>query len=134
MVNSDSIRAVDAMRYGEHFVKPLYEGYGFAQLPQTIRSLLIEGQQQGIPFGERDDLYGQYDTVILFFIDAFGWRFVEKYSDHPFLKRFVQEGSVNKITSQFPSTTAAHVTSIHTGLNVGQSGLYEWNYYEPLLD
>jgi predicted AlkP superfamily pyrophosphatase or phosphodiesterase len=50
------------------------------------------------------------------------------------LKRFLRHGAVSKMTAQFPSTTAAHVTCMHTGLNVGQSGIYEWNYYEPLVD
>jgi hypothetical protein len=135
MINQESINLVGKSRFGEHFVKPIYDGYGFAQLPQTIRSLLIEDHQQlGVPFGPREDLRGKYDTVILFFIDAFGWRFLEKYIDHPFLKRIADTGLISKITSQFPSTTAAHVTAIHTGLPVGQSGIYEWFYYEPSID
>jgi predicted AlkP superfamily pyrophosphatase or phosphodiesterase len=71
---------------------------------------------------------------VLFLIDAFGWRFSERFQDAPFLQRVAKHGRVEKITSQFPSTTAAHVTTIHTGLPVGQSGVYEWYYYEPLLD
>ncbi len=81
------------------------------------------------------NLSGRYQRVILFFIDAFGWRFVEKHRDqYPFLQHFENGGTAAKITSQFPSTTSAHVTCIHTGLPVGQSGIYEWQYYEPTLD
>ena len=134
MIDQESLRIVGNSRFGEHFTKPLYEGYAFAQLPQTIRSLLTDDHRRGIPFGPREDLYDKYDTVILFFIDAFGWRFVDKYMDHPFLQRFARDGLVSKISSQFPSTTSAHVTTIHSGLPVGQSGIYEWYYYEPALD
>lgn len=143
MIDEQSIRTVGESRFGEHFRKPLYEGYAFAQLPQTIRSLL-SGEDTGgdaratrplgIPFGPREDLRGKYDTVVLFFIDAFGWCFIDRYLDRPFLKRIEQDGLISKISSQFPSTTAAHVTTIHTGLPVGQSGIYEWFYYEPVLD
>lgn len=143
MIDEQSIRAVGESRFGEHFRKPLYEGYAFAQLPQTIRSLLTgedtggdarSKRPLGIPFGPREDLRGKYDTVVLFFIDAFGWCFIDRYLGHPFLKRMEQDGLISKISSQFPSTTAAHVTTIHTGLPIGQSGIYEWNYYEPVMD
>lgn len=117
------------------FLPPHYPDHVFAALPATVRHLLT-----GLgPLGLAPELFGQlptrYDTVILFFIDGFGWRFFEQYATkYPFLKRFGREGVVSQITSQFPSTTAAHTTTIHTGLPVGQSGVYEWYYYEPRLD
>jgi predicted AlkP superfamily pyrophosphatase or phosphodiesterase len=68
------------------------------------------------------------------YVDAFGWRFFDMYADkYPFLKRFIEQGVASKITSQFPSTTAAHLSTIHLGKPVGQTGIYEWFYYEPLL-
>jgi predicted AlkP superfamily pyrophosphatase or phosphodiesterase len=135
MINEESLKAIDSAQFTADFIRPRYDAYGFAQIPQTIRCCLTDSQQKGVSFGPRDDLYQQYDTVILFLIDAFGWRFFEQYHDRsPFLKRAVKEGAISKLTSQFPSTTAAHLTTIHTGLPVGQSGVFEWFYYEPLLD
>jgi predicted AlkP superfamily pyrophosphatase or phosphodiesterase len=63
-------------------------------------------------------------------LDAFGRRFLERHASHPFLRRL----EVTEIESQFPSTTTAHVTTMHTGLPVGEHGLYEWHVYEPALD
>ena len=109
------------------FVKPRYDSGGFASLPNAIQSVFSGGK----PFPHFQE---EYDNLIFCFIDGFGWRHFEKFGSHPFLDRFTRSGSADKLTSQFPSTTSGHVTCIHTGLNVGQSGVFEWNYYEPLLD
>ncbi|MBO9309393.1 MAG: alkaline phosphatase family protein [Chloroflexi bacterium] len=53
---------------------------------------------------------------------------------YPALRRFADEGVISKISVQFPSTTAAHVTTINAMQSVGESGVYEWFYYEPILD
>ena len=101
------------------FIKPRYDSGGFAGIPTRIENA----------FASRN-----YDAVVLFLIDGFGWRFFERFQDAPFIQRFAKQGKIEKLTSQFPSTTAAHVTTIHTGLPVGYSGVYEWFYYEPQLD
>jgi predicted AlkP superfamily pyrophosphatase or phosphodiesterase len=101
------------------FIKPRYDSGGFAGIPNRIEEAFA---------------LGKYDAVVLLLVDGFGWRFFERFQDAPFLKRFAKQGRIEKLTSQFPSTTAAHLTTIHTGWNVGQSGVYEWIYYEPLVD
>ena len=101
------------------FIKPRYDEGGFAGIPALIENAFSSGN---------------YDAVVLFLVDAFGWRFFERFQDAPFIKRIAKHGKIEKLISQFPSTTAAHVTTIHTGLPVGQSGVYEWYYYEPQLD
>lgn len=102
------------------FVKPRYDSGGFASLPQRVTDLLTGPKK--------------YDAVVLFLIDGFGWRFFEKFQDAPFLKTVARLGQVEKLTAQFPSTTAAHITTLHTGMPVGEHGIFEWIYYEPALD
>jgi Type I phosphodiesterase / nucleotide pyrophosphatase len=73
---------------------------------------------------------GGHDRVGVILLDAFGRRFLERHAEHPFLRRL----EVTELSTQFPSTTTAHVTTMHTGRPVGEHGLYEWNVYEPALD
>lgn len=101
------------------FIKPRYDSGGFAGIPARVENAFASGN---------------YDAVVLFLIDGFGWRFFERFQDASFLQRIAKQGAIEKLTSQFPSTTAAHVTTIHTGLPVGYSGVHEWFYYEPELD
>jgi predicted AlkP superfamily pyrophosphatase or phosphodiesterase len=135
MLNSASLKAINTSKFSQRFVRPRYDSYCFSNLPSTIQFLLTGDADNTLPHDVFGDLPTRYDNVIFFFIDAFGWRFFERYAEkYSILKTILAEGSVSKLTSQFPSTTAAHVTNIHTGLDVGQSGVYEWNYYEPLVD
>ena len=112
------------------FVKPRYDAHGFANLPALITSL-FGGKKASRPFSGLNETY---DNILLLFVDGFGWRFFERFADSPALQRFTQNGQVAKLTSLFPSTTSAHIPFIHSGLPMGESGLHEWNYYEPLLD
>jgi predicted AlkP superfamily pyrophosphatase or phosphodiesterase len=102
------------------FVKPRYDAGGFASLPQRLTDLLTAPQK--------------YEAVVLFLVDGFGWRFFEKFQQAPFLKTIARLGLVEKLIAQFPSTTAAQLTTLHTGMPVGEHGIFEWIYYEPLLD
>jgi predicted AlkP superfamily pyrophosphatase or phosphodiesterase len=63
-------------------------------------------------------------------LDALGAAFLERHHEHP----LVHHLDVTPLRSQFPSTTTAHVTTMHFGLPVEDHGLYEWNILEPALD
>lgn len=135
MLNTNSLNAVNGAKYSQRFIKPLYDSYCFSALPQTVEFLLTGEGRCALPGDCFGSLPTNYDKVILLFVDGFGWRFFQQFAEtYPFLKTFLRHGVVSQMTSQFPSTTAAHVTCLHTGLPVGQSGVYEWNYYEPLVD
>ncbi|MEI7772397.1 MAG: alkaline phosphatase family protein [Chloroflexales bacterium] len=127
--------AVAAARFGERFVRPLYESYCFARIPHTVEALLTGAVTPGLPPAAMAGLPDRCETVILIFLDAFGWRFFTPRAErYPFLRRFLESGVVSPLTTMFPSTTAAHVTTLNTGLSPAASGVFEWFYYEPQLD
>jgi hypothetical protein len=87
----------------------------FATIPATVARELGDGRRR----------------VVVVLLDAFGWAFVQRHAQHPLLARIARDGRLEELASQFPSTTTAHVTTMHTGLPVAAHGLYEWRIWEP---
>ena len=113
------------------FVRPAYDGFNFTAVPGSIAGLLGCGSIALAP-QVLAGLPQHYQKVVVILADGFGWRFFERFANaSPALRRFRDRGTITKLTSQFPSTTASHITCLHTALEVGQSGIYEWQYYEP---
>ena len=104
----------------------------FDQLPATVERLLT-GTTDGRALDE--PLLGErYERVVFVYFDAFGWTFLERHAEHRLFARARSDGLLVQLTAQFPSTTTAQVTTIHSGLPVAGHGLYEWHVYEPSLD
>ena len=117
-------------------VRPTLEN-NIAFLPASLAHLLGSQQERTmLPadwLGPGDD----YESVALIFVDAFGWRFVRHYLENdpiPELQSMIGEGTLSPLSSQFPSTTAVHVTTLNSGLPIGESGVCEWHYYESRVD
>jgi len=104
----------------------------FDQLPGTLERLLT-GATTG-PALDEPLLRERFERVAFVYLDAFGWTFLERQDDHLLLRRARSDGLVAQLTSQFPSTTTAHVTTIHSGLPVAEHGVYEWDVLESTLN
>lgn len=104
----------------------------FDQLPATVERVLA-GATDG-PALDEPLLREQFTRVVLVYFDAFGWAFLERHAEHRLFERARVDGLLSQLTAQFPSTTTAQVTTIHSGLPVAQHGLYEWHVYDPALD
>jgi predicted AlkP superfamily pyrophosphatase or phosphodiesterase len=108
----------------------------FAMLPGTIKKLFgINVSGEKILPKDVVDTSRKHKKVVLFLLDAFGWKLLQKFKDEiPELTNLVRNSQQGKIYSQFPSTTAAHITTLQTGLPVSQHGIFEWRIYDPNLN
>jgi hypothetical protein len=127
-----STSAVNACRFGPGFVRPAYEDFCFSSLPGFFEQLLTGSTSRGNFPPDVVNALGRYDHVIFVFFDAFGWESFQRFrASSQFLRRFDTNGVVMKTTAQFPSTTAAHVTTMMSGKPAFTHEVCGWNYYEP---
>jgi predicted AlkP superfamily pyrophosphatase or phosphodiesterase len=137
MILSEVQQDIERRISGE-VIHPCYASYCLAKLPSAVLALL------GVPQPEhplasvlQQAMSGQRAPrkVIVLVIDGFGWRQWQRDAAHyAFFARLTDRGAVAPITTVFPSTTAAALTTIHSGLTPQEHGLLEWWVYFDELD
>ncbi|MBV9121201.1 MAG: alkaline phosphatase family protein [Chloroflexi bacterium] len=103
---------------------PLYGQASLADLTPSILAAL------GVP--ARENVLGvpEAQRVALLVIDGLGWELLRAAPEHaPFLSGLAAAG--RSLTTGFPSTTAASVASIGTGLPPGEHGLLGYTMVLP---
>lgn len=118
----------------DKFVYPEYDGKSLLNIPSTILSLF-----GGSPF-KKTLLKNFYqnaegaEKIILFLIDGLGFNLFQKATlEYPFFQNLKKNGFTSSITTVFPSTTAAALNSLYSGLSPFEHGLPEWYVYFPEL-
>ena len=110
---------------------PDYDGYCLSNVPGTVQSLF--GVDSGRPRLPKDALgntdVSGIDNVILILCDGLGYNEWSRKPVSGFFGALSTKGSVRLITTIFPSTTAAALTSVSTGLTPQEHGLPEWFVY-----
>ena len=118
-----------AARLGSDIVWPRYDGYSIANLPSTFAAIL--GAQMPtpalapLPKELWGDLAGDVRRVVFVLVDALGYRrllhAIEADADSVW-KLLIERGRLFPLTSVFPSTTVAALSSLWTGLAPSQHG------------
>jgi hypothetical protein len=134
MIDPASVEAVEAARWRGDLTLPLPGGYCFDGIPQTIAWLAGATDTPGLPAASLAPLAPPYERVVLVLADALGWHRLTDFADEPFARRLLDDGQVLRLTTQFPSTTTAHVTTLCTGKPVGDTGFYEWYQFHEAAD
>ncbi|MDE1853980.1 MAG: alkaline phosphatase family protein [Thaumarchaeota archaeon] len=112
-------------------VRPDYSGYCLSNVPSTILSLFgISHPRPTLPKDALGDVEASgVENVILVLCDGLGYNEWTSQAGKGFIGALSKKGSVRPMTTVFPSTTAAALTTVSTGLTPQEHGLPEWFVY-----
>lgn len=120
---------------GEGVVLPDYKDYGLACLPNAVMGLLGLQKPSSPLANEILGQFGQPKKVVLLLVDGLGhntWH--SQAVKTSFFGRVAGGGFNRRLTSVFPSATAASVTTLSSGLTPQEHGLLDWHMYFDELD
>lgn len=129
-------RTLNGAALPDRFVLPAYEGYSLANIPATA---LAHFGVPGLPTPPLapevtgDHLKGARKLVVLL-IDALGYLplTAQMASDRALsLNDLARRGRYAPLTSVFPSTTSATISTLHTGLPPSGHGIVGYRMYLP---
>lgn len=116
----------------DEFILPAYDGRSIANIPAAAAEIL-HVPFQGLPPLHADlwqPLAGGAKRVVLLVLDAFGWNLLQAEAAN--LERLVKKaGVVGQLTSIFPSTTVAALSSLWTGAAPAQHGMLGFTMFLP---
>lgn len=119
----------------DSFILPKYDGESILNVPSTILSLFGSKPLKNLLPKSFYQNAEDSKNIILFLIDGLGRDLFEsKALDYTFFQKLKTKGIYNQITSVFPSTTAAALSTIHSGLSPLEHGLPEWYVYFEEFD
>jgi len=121
---SDAVTALlDRCRH-DGLVVPDYEGYCFANVPGTVGDVLDADVGRSLPADTLSGVETDVSHVVVAVLDSLGWhRFHRDASDHRFLRRIRDRGTVTPLTSVASASTAPAITSVHTGVPPAEHGV-----------
>jgi predicted AlkP superfamily pyrophosphatase or phosphodiesterase len=131
MIYHEDSAIIRAQKSKEGFLHPWYGHRSIAEIGPTIIQ-----RAGGTPTRPALDLPLEKDPAftrpkcVLLLVDGLGFDHFVKYAPRfPFLHALSKQGHVHPLTSVFPSTTSAALTTLHTGVTPQEHGLPEWNVY-----
>lgn len=136
MIRHDEIALIRTSQDRNGFIYPWYGGRSIAEIGPSILSLFgLPAHRPTLVPSIMENPALQAPKKIFLLIDGFGMNHFIKYGpSHPVFKNIIERGTVHALTSVFPSTTSAALTTIHTGITPQEHGLPEWNVYFEEFD
>lgn len=133
-IRSYSIKQIDQHLQPGEFVYPAYKDLSLVNISATLLKLfgiripghsalpdeLVEGETDGVR------------KVILFLVDALGYnQLMPVLESHPdlILNELIRRGRFAPLTSIFPSTTVAALSSFHTGMTPQEHGILGYRLF-----
>jgi predicted AlkP superfamily pyrophosphatase or phosphodiesterase len=122
-------RQIEKKLLGSKIIFPRYQDYCLSNLHQTIINLLTNRYSPpGLPADTMPK--GKFSHIFLILIDALGYLSFKK-NRHYF--PLPQKTLISPLTTIFPSTTTAVLSTLSTGLLPQEHGLFEWRLYIPQI-
>lgn len=137
MIDRELESIIEKEKGNGDFIYPSYETFCVSNIPPTILKFFnIKTDRPELPPSiYRDVEIGSSNKVVLFLIDGFGYDQWRHYSTtFDFLNIISEKERVSPLTTVFPSTTAAALTTINTGLTPQEHALPEWFVYFNEID
>jgi hypothetical protein len=138
MLISELENEIEKEKKEGEFIYPFYEKYCFSNIPSTILNFFgVKFKTPILPAGLHKEKVEMENSnkIVLLLIDGFGYnQWLACYKNYEFFEIFTRKGLVAPVTTIFPSTTAAALTTINTGLTPQKHALLEWFLYFKEID